>query len=63
MQGPLKITEQLSVAGQISRDEIAALAKEGFGTIINNRPDGEEPGQLTAAEARTEAERQGLADA
>ena len=61
MQGPLKITEQLSVAGQISRDEIAALAKEGFGTIINNRPDGEEPGQLTAAEARTEAERQGLA--
>jgi uncharacterized protein (TIGR01244 family) len=50
----------LSVAGQISPDEIADLAKQGFETIINNRPDGEEPGQPTAATNQAEAEKQGL---
>jgi sulfide:quinone oxidoreductase len=60
MQQPTRINEYLSVAGQISKDDIAALAKEGFATIINNRPDDEEPGQLSAAEAKAEAEKCGL---
>jgi uncharacterized protein (TIGR01244 family) len=60
MQGPVHINDHLSVAGQISPDEIAAFAKDGFATIINNRPDGEEPGQLTAAAAKQAAEAQGL---
>jgi len=60
MQQPTQITGFLSVAGQIGKDDIAELAKAGFGTIINNRPDHEEPGQLTAAEAEAEAKRQGL---
>jgi uncharacterized protein (TIGR01244 family) len=60
MQGPVKINDQLSVAGQITAEEIADLKAQGFGTIINNRPDNEEPGQLTAAAAKAEAERLGL---
>jgi len=52
MQGPVRINDELSVAGQISLDEIEALAKQGFETILNNRPDHEEPGQLTAASAQ-----------
>jgi sulfide:quinone oxidoreductase len=60
MQGPVRINDQLSVAGQIDRDDIAALAKQGFETIINNRPDGEEPDQPTAALNQEAAEKQGL---
>ena len=54
------INDRLSVAGQISKADIAEIAKAGFGTIINNRPDNEEPGQLSAAEAEAEAKKQGL---
>ena len=54
------ITDTLSVAGQITREDIAAYAKEGYGTIINNRPDGEEPGQLSHDEAAAEAAKHGI---
>ena len=40
-----KISEQLSVADQITKKDISAIAKEGFQSIICNRPDGEVPGQ------------------
>jgi sulfide:quinone oxidoreductase len=54
------LTDTMSVAGQITRENIAALAADGYGTIINNRPDGEEPGQLTHEEAATEAAKFGI---
>ncbi len=54
------LTDTLSVAGQITREDIAALAADGYGTIINNRPDGEEPGQLTHEEAAAEAAKFGI---
>jgi len=60
MQEPTRINDSLSVAGQISKSDIAEIAKAGFAAIINNRPDNEEPGQLSAAEAKAEAEKQGL---
>jgi uncharacterized protein (TIGR01244 family) len=60
MQQPTQINPSLSVSGQISKSDIAELAKSGFATIINNRPDNEEPGQLSAAEADAEAKKQGL---
>jgi uncharacterized protein (TIGR01244 family) len=41
----------LTAAGALSRDDIEALAASGVKTIINNRPDGEDPGQLSADEA------------
>jgi uncharacterized protein (TIGR01244 family) len=50
----------VTVAGRLDRADIDALAKAGVRTIINNRPDGEDPGQLPAAEARRIAEAQGI---
>lgn len=55
-----KVNDFLAVAGQIDRSDIAELAKADYGTIINNRPDGEEPGQLSHEEAAAEAKRHGL---
>ena len=51
----------VSVAGKLDRADIAALAAAGVRTIVNNRPDGEDPGQLPAAEAQRLAEAHGIA--
>jgi uncharacterized protein (TIGR01244 family) len=51
----------LSAAGRLERGDIEALAAAGVRTIINNRPDGEDPGQLPAADARRIAEAHGIA--
>jgi uncharacterized protein (TIGR01244 family) len=51
----------LSAAGRLDRQDIEALAAEGVRTIINNRPDDEDPGQVPAAEARRIAEAHGIA--
>jgi sulfide:quinone oxidoreductase len=55
-----KINDFLSVAGQISREDIAGFAKDGIATIINNRPDDEEPGQIDHETVAAEAAKQGL---
>jgi uncharacterized protein (TIGR01244 family) len=40
------LSDSVAAAGQISPDEVSAIAAHGFKTIINNRPDGEGgPGQ------------------
>lgn len=44
------LASNLAVAGALSPEDFAEAARQGFKTIINNRPDGEEPGQLTAAD-------------
>ena len=51
----------LSVAGRLDPEDIEALAQAGVRTIINNRPDGEDPGQLPAAAAKKLAEAHGIA--
>ncbi len=51
----------LSVAGRLDRADIDALARAGVRTIVNNRPDGEDPGQLPAAEAEQLAAAHGIA--
>ncbi len=51
----------LSAAGALDRAAIDALAAAGVRTIINNRPDGEDPGQLAAEEARRLAASHGIA--
>src|SRR5579862_1030435 len=51
----------ISAAGGLDRDNIEALAAVGVRTIINNRPDGEDPGQVPAEEARQVAAAQGIA--
>ena len=49
------------VSGQIQPDDVSALAAQGIRTIINNRPDGEGPGQPTGEEIAAAAEAAGLA--
>src|SRR5437899_10550962 len=51
----------LSAAGALGPSDIDALAASGVRTIVNNRPDDEDPGQLPAAEARRLAEAHGIA--
>jgi sulfide:quinone oxidoreductase len=51
----------LSAAGALDRDAIDALAAAGVRTIINNRPDGEDPGQLPAGDAKVVAQSHGIA--
>lgn len=47
---PRRINDDLHVLPQIQATDVEALAKMGFKTLINNRPDGEEPGQPSSAE-------------
>lgn len=55
-----KVSEKLSVSTQPSVEDIQSLRDKGFKTLINNRPDGEDPAQpKTQAEAQ-EAKRCGL---
>lgn len=51
----------VSAAGSLDRGDIEGLADAGVRTIVNNRPDGEDPGQLPADEARRLAESRGIA--
>ncbi|WP_019834281.1 TIGR01244 family sulfur transferase [Sphingomonas sp. PR090111-T3T-6A] len=54
------IDETLQVSGQISPADVAEAAAQGIRTIINNRPDGEQPGQSTSAEIEAAATAAGL---
>jgi len=56
-----KVTETFSVSPQISLADVAGAAADGFTLIINNRPDGESPGQPTSAEMEAAARAAGLA--
>ncbi len=44
-----KVDDSLCVTAQVTPDQCAQVAAAGFRTLINNRPDGEEPGQPSAA--------------
>ena len=56
-----RVTDQISVAPQISLSDLAAAAAQGFKLVINNRPDGEEPGQPNSAQIEAAAQDAGLA--
>lgn len=56
-----RIDEATIVAGQIHPEEVAALAAVGVRMVVNNRPDGEEPGQPAGAEIEEAARAAGLA--
>jgi uncharacterized protein (TIGR01244 family) len=55
-----KVTDDFSVAPQIAPGDMAEAAKAGFTLVINNRPDGEAPGQPTSAEMEAAAKAAGL---
>jgi sulfide:quinone oxidoreductase len=55
-----RITDGLSVSGQISTDDIAGIAAAGYRSIICNRPDGEGPDQAAFEEIEKAAEKAGV---
>jgi len=55
-----KLDDAVSVAGQISVDDVAEAARQGFVAIVNNRPDDEQPGQPSGAEIEAAAKANGL---
>lgn len=56
-----QIDEHVSVSPQIELADIPAIKSAGFTAIINNRPDGEEPGQPAGDAVKQAAEAAGLA--
>ena len=56
----IPVENDFYVAGQIGPDDIETMARAGVTAIINNRPDGEEPGQMAKAEASGLCERHGM---
>ena len=54
------LSPNVSVSSQISVEEAAAARRDGFRSIIGNRPDGEAPGQPSWAEIEAAARAAGL---
>jgi uncharacterized protein (TIGR01244 family) len=55
-----KVDDSISVAPQISVEDVAAIKAAGFTAIVNNRPDDEEAGQISGDAIRDAAAAAGL---
>lgn len=55
-----RLTPSVAVAPQIDPADLPAIAAAGFVAVVNNRPDGEEPGQPPGDDVRRAAEAAGL---
>lgn len=55
-----QLDDKVMVSGQIRPEDVPALKAEGVATIVNNRPDGEEPGQPLGAEIEKAARAAGI---
>ena len=55
-----RINDHVSVSPQISLDDIAAIKAAGFTAVINNRPDGEAPGQPSSVTMEAAAKAAGI---
>lgn len=55
------LTSDLSVAPQAQPEDMIRIAEAGFRSVMSNRPDGEEPGQPSAARMKAAAQAAGLA--
>lgn len=56
-----KLDDKTLIGGQIRPEDIAGLKESGVAMIVNNRPDGEDPGQPLAADIEAAAEAAGIA--
>lgn len=56
-----QLDDRTLVAGQLRPDQLEEARRHGVTMVVNNRPDGEEPGQPLAAEVQQAAEAAGLA--
>lgn len=55
-----QIDERMLVSGQIQPEDVQAAVDAGVTMIVNNRPDGEQPGQPAGAEIEAAARAAGL---
>lgn len=55
-----QLDDKTLVSGQIAPKDVAGLKGQGVTMIVNNRPDGEEPGQPTGADIEAAAEAAGI---
>lgn len=55
------MAHNINIQGQITPEQVATLGEQGFKTIINNRPDGEESHQPLSADIAAAAEKAGIA--
>lgn len=55
-----QVTDKLYIAPQLTADDIRAAKARFIAAIVNNRPDGEEPGQPRSSENRRVAGTEGL---
>jgi uncharacterized protein (TIGR01244 family) len=56
-----QLDERTLVSGQVAPDEVAGLVEQGVTVLVNNRPDGEEPGQPLASDIEEAAAQAGIA--
>lgn len=59
----MKVTElapEVFATGQVTEQDLKLVAEQGVRTVINNRPDHEEPGQPLTEDLRRTAESLGL---
>lgn len=54
------LDQNVMISGQIAPHEVAALAQNGVTVLVNNRPDGEEPGQPMASDIEEAAGAAGM---
>jgi uncharacterized protein (TIGR01244 family) len=55
-----QLDDKMMVSGQVAPHEVAGLAEQGVTVLVNNRPDGEEPGQPLAGDIEAAAAAAGI---
>jgi uncharacterized protein (TIGR01244 family) len=55
-----QLDDRMMVSGQVAPHEVAGLAEQGITVLVNNRPDGEEPGQPLAGDIEAAAAAAGI---
>lgn len=55
-----RLDDKTWVCGQIAPGDVAALREQGVTMLVNNRPDGEEPGQPLASDIEAAAAAAGI---
>ena len=55
-----KVNEKISVAPQITANDVSEIAQLGYKSLICNRPDGEEPSQPLYSDIKAQAQEHGL---
>lgn len=61
MQNLVELDSHLSVSDWLEPEDFGDLAERGVTLVVNNRPDGEASGQMSASEAAEVAARHGIA--